>query len=351
MKKVNLGFALLTVAAVFVLGCKKPTANVEPVADTETQSAIDAAWATYVISDIDQVCGFIGENNFLSHFYVNVPGTQTVTGIRDIDNKNLVMGWNKTMCVDGRLRDGSIFMGYKLDSISNPNTNLNSVYYREYGFVGRITFSEYKIDGWRVTLFDPAAPAYVYNKITTPQYDPSKVKLTWSIEGKFLLEHPSDPSRNIVWSGKLFKTLTNSTDPKIFAVTKQSAINWASPDPKLPRAIVSYHTVKGNVITGMTNGNVPFSMTIDEKTPLIRDFKCFPDQIAGVVPTNTPGVVTVMSEEHHPFISGIASFTTGTSYPRQVYFGNEGNPDIPGQCDITGTVLIKGNSYPINFRK
>jgi hypothetical protein len=357
MKRVTLGFSILAIAILLVWGCKPKTANEEPVADTETQTAIDAMWATFVITDVDQICAFLGENLLLSHFYVAAPGQATFASIRDSTAKALIMAFNKTTCMDGRFREGSIFMYYGYDPISNPNANANSKYYREFGFVGRIAFSEYKVDGWRVTLFNPAAPAYVYNRVANANYDPKVTPLTWEIAGKFLLEHPSDPTKHIVWEGTLTKTLLNTKDPKVFDPKKQLAINWytnytgdVKTDTAKHRAIVSY----SGKMSGFTNSVVPFQMTVDPATPLVRDFQCFPDMISRVVPTNTPGVNTPQFEEFHPFISGIASFTTGTKddnkYPRQIYVGAEGSGGT-AQCDNTGEVLIKGNSYRINFRK
>jgi hypothetical protein len=350
MKKIALGFSVLACSFVF-MGCPKKTPNVEPVADTETQSAIDAAWATYVISDIDQICAFVAEDGFFNTFYNEAPGQPTTTVIRDTDAVQKVFAWPfPTRCLDGRTREGSIFLYTKLDRNGNDDANANSRYYRDFGFVGRIQPSNYKVDGWLIELFNPAAPAYIYNRLTTDKYDPTKVKLTWRIAGKFILRHPSnDPNKNIVWDGELIKTLTNSTDKDIFPVSRQLAINWVRADLKPQKAaIVHYH----GKVEGMTSGTVPYKMTIDELTPLERDFLCSSDPVAGVT---TSTVNPIQKEEHHPFIKGIASFTTGTTsdnkYPRQIYFGNENDVSLEPQCDNTGVIMIKGNSYPVNFRK
>src|SRR5688572_21784595 len=122
MKKITLGFSVLALAMLFAVSCKKKEPNVEPVADMETQTAIDAAWATYVITDIDQICAFMGEDQLLKHFYtpdLSVSNSGTISAIRDTTAKALVMGFNKTKCIDGRLREGSVFMYYKMDPISN----------------------------------------------------------------------------------------------------------------------------------------------------------------------------------------------------------------------------------------
>jgi hypothetical protein len=355
--KVTLGVSILALS-LFTLGCKKKEPNVEPVADTETQSAVDAAWATYVITDIDQICAFMGEDQFLSHFYIPaVAGQNNYELVRDTSGKQKALTWRNgpVLCLDGRQREGSIFMYYKKDPISNPDANANSRYYRDFGFVGNLAFQDYKVDGWQVNLFNPAARAYIYNKMTTDKYDPTTERLTWLIAGKFLITHPTDPSKNIVWDGRLYKVLTNSTDKDIFNPNKQVAINWVNfSKPAAPKgAILNYY----GVITGSTSATIPFSMTIDPLTPLVRDFLCTGDPISSVsaATSGTATVFTTNKEEHHPFISGIASFTTGAAsqkiYPRQIYFGNEGTPDQPVQCDNTGVVLIQGNSYPVNFRK
>src|SRR5687768_4310137 len=103
MKKLTLGISLLASAVLF-MGCPKKVPNVPPVADTETQSAVDASWATYVITDIDQICAFMGEDRLLEHFYTPIPGTSTIQPIRDEASKTLIMAFNKTRCIDGRLR-------------------------------------------------------------------------------------------------------------------------------------------------------------------------------------------------------------------------------------------------------
>jgi hypothetical protein len=86
---------------------------------------------------------------------------------------------------------------------------------------------------------------------------------------------------------------------------------------------------------------------------LVRNFLCYPDKIGTVslTPSGNNFSLTPRFEEFHPFVSGIASFTTGDKYPRQIYFGNEGGTDLPAQCDNTGEVLIKGIVYRVNFRK
>jgi hypothetical protein len=351
IKKLTLRLSILTFSVILLTACPKPDPSPEPVADTEVESAIDVSFANYIMTDVDMICSFLGENSLYQHFYVNVPGTEapptgTFTPIRDTGAKALVMAFNKTKCMDGRLRDGSVAMYYGKDE-TNPNANDNSKYYRDFGFVGKFSLSEYKVDGWLIKPYS-GAKAYVYNKLTTDKYDPKQTNLTWLITGDFIMVHPTDTNKNIVWHGELYKTLANTSDPKVFNPSKQAAITWSL-------ATVHYH----GKVEGMTSRTVPFRMEINAATPLVRDFTCFPDKVLTVVATPTTGgnvVLTQRFEEHHPFIKGIASFTTGYNtddekYPRQIYYGNEGSPLLPAQCDNTGEVLIKGISYKVNFRK
>mgnify|MGYP000965601897 CR=1 FL=1 len=354
MKRVILGFSTLAFSAMFVLSCK-PTANVEPQEDTEVQSALDAAWATQVVTDIEQMCAFMGENLGDRSFYNPTPdsydattATGSITLTRDLSEKNLNIAFNKTKCNDGNFREGTIFMRYGPDPKYNQNANPNSVYYRDFGFVGRVTLSEYKVNGWKIETesYDGirGGPALIYNMVEKDDYDPAVTKLKWRLVGKFIFNHPSgDASKNIIWDGDIMKTLTNSTDKTVFNATKTKkdvAITWSL-------GVVSY---EGSV-KGVTEGNVAYTATLSATKPLTRDFTCFSDKV-GSIALNS-GSITVRPLEYHPFTQGICSFKTGTKYVRQVYFGVEGSDDASAvaPCDNAGEVLIKGISFKVDFRK
>src|SRR4051794_31776052 len=86
---VNRGLFMLSCALIFV-ACKKKEADVEPVTDSETETAVDAAWANYVVSDIEQICAFMGENTMYEHFYQLAPGSGgSVIPVRDSAGKAL----------------------------------------------------------------------------------------------------------------------------------------------------------------------------------------------------------------------------------------------------------------------
>jgi hypothetical protein len=231
--------------------------------------------------------------------------------------------------MDGRLREGTVFMKYN-------NVDPNASYYQNFDFYGKLTLSEYKVDGWLIKTVN-GSPCEVHNLLSSPAFDPTKTNLSWSIEGSFEFIHTSDPSKNMVWTGKLVKTLVNTADPAVFKANRPIAINWSL-------AKIAY----SGYAEGYTSSDKPFKFKIDTYNPLVRDFSCFPDKIGGV---RLNPEISVWNEEFHPFVQGIAAFTTGNQYPRQIYFGNEGSPDLANQCNNSGEVLIKGNSYPIDFMK
>ena len=326
MKKIALGFSLLVVSAFILLGCNKKD-NVAPAADKEFQSSIDVSYAALVISDIDMICSFAGEGDLFPKFYEKSPNTtNTVTITRDTTNRYIIISFNNTPCVDGVTRDGTIFMNYAF-------TNLNSKYYHDYGFVGKVSLAGYKVDGWKVNLLNTF---FITNLVSPSGYNPKTTNLSWSLKGDFQLKHPSDTTRNIHAQVDLVKTLLSTSNPSVFPVSKQVAITWSL-------ASVAY---TGSMY-GETTRNVPFNYSITATKPMVRDFLCYPDKVFGTVVTSN--TVTPQIQEFHPFVNGAASFTTSTLYPRVIYYGNE--EGTTPQCDNTGLVMIKGISYPINFEK
>jgi hypothetical protein len=360
MKRVTLGFSVLVLSALVIISCKKPKDNVVPETDTEVQSSVDAVWATFVVSDVETICSLLGERQYPSNFYAQAPAVAggSVTPLNDTIAKVLSMSYSNTACMDGRRRDGTIVMKYgnfteeeKKAFIPNQvglNKN-DALYTRSYGFGGFISFSEYKVDGWRISLMADAALGIIRNEVKNPGYNPKETKLTWTIKGQFKIAHPSNPALDMTWDGTLTKTCENSTSATTFSATtdhkKDGPIIWK-------KAVVSY----SGIVSGL-NGGVPYTMTVSSASPIIRDYTCFPDSVGNVIIVNNS--LTIVPQEFHPFKSGIATFKTINSkgvevYPRQIYFGAEGN-SVDGlsdaQCDNSGEVYIKGVSYKVNFRK
>ncbi|MEI6019551.1 MAG: hypothetical protein WCR21_00340 [Bacteroidota bacterium] len=370
-------------ASMFITSCIKPH-NIAPQADTETPSATDAVWATFVISDIEQQCAFLGENHRLDNFYIDVPGSYSqsnasgsITPTNDISAKAINYGFNLTHCYDGRLRDGSLFMFYGYDSDYDKyviQKNENAKYLHDQGFVGRISLVDYKVDGWKIEI-DPTKHGMnraVVANIMQPNYVAAATPIHWRIVGDFIFRHPNDPSKDMSISVDMLKSLVNSADIGIYNQQAIGAniqwsnfvpvINSASLNPSAAtRAALLAYT---GTVSGVGANGEKFRMVIDVNHPLMRDFTCYADKIGAVAQANNGRGLVPVYQEFHPFSQGIASFTTGCKnnpdihvdavsdvYPRQIYFGNEEQPGLDMQCDNSGVLLIKGVSYRVDFKK
>ncbi|MES2681034.1 MAG: hypothetical protein V4635_14165 [Bacteroidota bacterium] len=322
------GFLLLAAS------CRKPGRNLEPEPDTEFQSSIDVSYAGIVITDIDMICSFIGQNDYAPKFYSPAPcNSGTITASRNGDY--IFIAFNNTKCLDGRVRDGSIAM---YTGFINPNAK----YYHDYEFQGKVSLLNYKVDGWAVELKNSFV---ITNKLTSPAFNPAQTNLSWSLNGDFVLKHPTDSNRNIHCNANLVKTLANTGDINIYHPKILTAISWSL-------ATVRYT----GTMFGETSRTVPFKYNINETQPLVRDFTCVPDRVSG---TGSSAACNYI-EEFHPFKDGRVTLTTSDLYPRDLSYGNEQNTyhDVKNsplvltpQCDNKGIVTIKGISYPVDFAK
>ena len=328
-------FALFCSVPLLFAQCVKRQTNMVPVPDTELQSTLEATFVLQNITDIEMICSFIGENNTRPLFYSESPDSYTtattgiITNVNNNIDRYLYASFVQTKGFDGKLRDGTIRMTY-------DNINPDIRYYHDYGFVGRGNLFEYKVDGWLIKT-TAGSQFIVTNKLTSSAYNPAITRLSWSIEGSFEFTHPSDPSKNMTWSGKLTKTLVNSTDPLVFPRTVGSIIDWT-------KAIVEYQ----GEVNGTTSNATSYKLSISPTQPLTRDFTCTPYKVGGV--DITPNL-RAWNEEYHPFTLGVATFVKANAYPRQVNYGNEGTTSLDQQCDNSGTVLIKGILYKVDFIK
>jgi hypothetical protein len=344
MKKITLGCSVLVAAAMFVVGCNKKT-NTAPVADTEFQSSKDATYANSIVTDLEIICSYLGENLLTSAYLTPAPGTaggSTITTSRDTVNKILTINFTNTVtCKDGKKRNGQIVLNY-----SASTSSLGAKFYRDAGFVANVTLNNYSVDGW---LIDEVAPFKITNNVAFG-FNPATTPLNWILDGNFTIDNPNDASMSMTWKGKLNKILTNTSE---VALNKLTPIAWVtySAGVALSGAKVEYKGVEGTVpnVTGLTSVTKGYSLTIKDDAPLKRDFTCAPDKVIGVTSTTTtPITVLPIYSEWHPFVSGKVSFTTNSlPDPRLIDFGNEGI----APCDNAGTVTIKGISYPIDFKK
>ncbi len=213
MKTTKLKLGLLAAITIpFLMGCPKSKKAVAPEADTELQSSIDAAFANFVVTDIEMIASFSGENDRFAAFYTPAPGNPGPGTflVYEPSGEDIVTGYQgKVNCKDGRVREGSVWLRHP--QTSDPNAR----YYRRYNFIGQLTLLDFKVDGWAIETIN-GTPCYIYNRLSSPAFDPAKTQITWLIDGSFKFTHPTDPSKNMVWTGKLTKTLVNTSDPSVY---------------------------------------------------------------------------------------------------------------------------------------
>lgn len=326
MKKITLGFSILVASAIFITSCNKKT-NPAPEADMEFDTTVDATYANTTVTDVDMICGFIGESVAVPKFVAALAGYPTPTV--SVAGLATTITWAPgTKCSDGKTRSGSIVL-------SNPNP-VN--YYRDYSYVGTATLNNYIVDGW---LVDDSTALVIKNLATLANQSAASVDLRWSITGNINMTNVADPAKKINWNGSLNKKIVN-TKSLVPLPNALTAITWSM-------AVVEFE----GSFKGFTIGNIPFTYTIgttdatskEVKNPLVRDYTCSPDKVIGVV--TTPSIAPVVSE-FHPFIHGTASFTTSTKEVRTIDF-SDGTDARP--CDNSGMVIIKGIAYKIDFKK
>lgn len=318
MKKITLGFSILAISATLFTGCNKKT-NPEPTADKEFQSSVDVSYANSLVTEVDMICAYLGETAF-PKFFVGAPGSQTAT---IVNNANVyTMSWpNNTKCMDGKVRTGSI-------SITVSTGSLGINYYRDAKFTATVSLNNYHVDGWKV--IDSVALKIKNNNTNEASYS----NLSWNISGILKLVSDSLPVKTMVWDGSINKKLISTPTP---APSSTTSIVWTN-------AVVSYD----GSFKGYTPGEVAYTYSINPEKPLIRNFTCSPDKVLGVSTTPT---VSVLNSEFHPFIDGVASFTTASLYPRSINYGADDYLISSAPCDNSGSVTIKGISYKIDFKK
>lgn len=379
MKKIIVSFSTLAVSALFFVVACKPKTTVAPAADKEFQSSIEISHALYAFIDAEQIVSFVGEQDQTPKFYtpsssnsgdISVtsipPGQNTGTltsqaGIFSIAFQPL-SGSSSTVCLcaDGRKRAGTVGVHFTVNKNDVPSpiqpdiVTENSIYFRRYGFGALLSFSQYYVDDYSIVttnadFVEDGQNVTIKNNLTSSVYSVAASNLSWDIKGNFKVKKGSDSTLCHI---NITKVLLSSNNPSVFPPPSggngtDAPIKWGWINPKNPNdgVKVGYY----GTVSGFTSGHVPFNYEIKKEQMVIRDFACYPDQISGITVSQS-GSVTAQKEEYHPFVNGIASFTTGDLYPRQIYYGGSENSG-EAQCDNSGAVLIKGISYPIDFLK
>lgn len=350
MKKITLGCSLLFTAVLFLAGCNKKV-NEAPVQDMEFQTSKDATFANSLITEIEIIASYLGEGYTQSTLFFSPAPTPTalpsgsITTNHDPAAKSYSVTYTGSVtCRDGKKRNGTIILDY-----SQSSSTFSATSYRDAGFVGKVSLVNYWVDG---IVIDDATPFVIKNNVPFG-YNPASTDLSWTMDGYFSVREQNylqDSSRNMVWKGTLTKTLVNTENPDVFKPSKVSPINWSAYNAVGSQTAAARVAYTGTV-QGVTARFVSYKLVIDDTKPekaIVRNFGCTPDKVLGVVPT--PSVVTYYSE-WHPFVSGVASFTSfgaGTTEGRVIDFAS-GEGSAP--CDNAGTVYIKGITYPVDFRK
>ncbi len=336
MTKITLGFSILATAGLLVVGCNKK-ANVAPEADTEFQSSIDASYATAVVTEIDDICGYLGEGYTTANasYFSNAGSSGSVVYSQPSASVVAISYIGTVTCMDGKKRSGTVTLDYSASSASTA-----AKYYRDAGFVGKVLLSNYVVDGWAVNN----SSTFTITNTTASGYPPASTPLTWKLAGNIYLTYASGTvtaADSITWKGSLAKTLTNSTNSLVLATSKLLPIKWTvSTSTASPGAKCTY---KGTIM-GVVSKTKAYTLEVKEGDDnlLVRDFSCSPNKEI-ITPT-----YSVLTSEWHPIIIGVSNFTiAGATDARVIEYGSATTIG----CDNNANVTIKGISYPISLKK
>jgi hypothetical protein len=344
MKKITLGFSLLVAAAVSFTSCNKGT-NTPPEQDQEFQSSKDVSFGNSLVTELELIVSYAAErythsNSPLFLAQAGSPGTIFVD-VSDTLNKKITVNYtNSVTCRDGKKRDGQIVIDFSASNATN-----GAKYYRDAGYVAKVSLNNYWVDGW--TMED--VNTFTITNNNPFGYDPKTVDLSWTMKG-FMQMQPADSNYKILWQGEMTKTLLNTEVASIMNPSKLNPINWVVYVAGTPTnaAQLAYT----GTVSGVTSRLISYNYVVDGSKPekaLLRNLLCAPDKITAATSTST-GIIPIYSE-WHPFISGVASFTTkgpGTTEPRVIDYASG---ESTGSCDNAGTVTIKGVTYSIDFKK
>ncbi|MBX3165031.1 MAG: hypothetical protein KF900_11170 [Bacteroidetes bacterium] len=405
MKKITLTFSILAVSALIVaVGCKK-TVRTAPVADKNLETSVEISHALYAFIDAEQAVSFVAETDQQPKFYMPATSGNTLNAVVPADITRVQsgevdgafsIGWISTSggtfvtCADGRRRGaGSVVaLQFNVDKnhaanppLSPSKVNSNSIYARRYGFSAYMTFEQYKVDDWKIDEVSPidwadgdaGSRIKIVNNLADDKHTSSTNNdLSWTISGAFKIGRAhidTVPTSNtylteIFTPGTITQCRINITKVLLLATTTKTfaeavwpipggaggtdaPLKWGFVDPAKKDSVkVGYY----GEMSGILSDGKPFTLTISKEKMLKRNFNCYPDQVSGITVSSSGSVTATRKEEFHPFIEGVAIFTPDTLYPREINYGGS-ERGSGAQCDNSGSVYIKGISYPVDFRK
>lgn len=321
----SFGVALVTFCLFFgacrkekVTTLEETTPSSDPYYSADLQSSKDITTAVYIISDIEMICSFLGENTAPNSFYNEAAGSNTVSYSRNESTRLASMTFNKTTCNDGKKRDGTVSMNFAAPppppDVPPPPPGAGPLFTRDAGYIGKISFKAYTVDDWKVELFYADTPMFLFNTLPAPDYNTATTNIVWKLGGKLRLIRGND---TLIWTGTLTKTLENTSDVNVFSSDKKSAIKWNL-------AKISY----SDSVWGLSKG-IYSKYAINKTNPLRRDFNCSVNM--------NPG-------QCYPFRSGVATYNYGAVYTRTINYGPNND------CDIKGTIKFQDETHEVDFK-
>jgi hypothetical protein len=321
MKKIfALVFSLLLFTTLTNCKKEKPQSPGTPPTSPGTSSGIDTSgnkkfntsrdvsFATWLATDIESIISYPLENDLTKgHFLPQSGSSNTVQIIVDSLAGFMAISFNNVKCKDGKLRKGTIIATF----LSPKRFSHDS------GFKVDIHLVGYSVDGYDIMNDYSKGNLILKNTLTSSNFNPITTKLTWELTGGISVDYPQ---RHVSWNGPLVKTLQNATDQTVMP-SSTSNINW-------DKAKVQYT----GTVTGSTYDYKPFTYTIDNLVPIIKDYQC--------TPILTDNLIT----QFHPFIDGKVIFLSDNdSLAKTIVYGPQST------CDNYGNIFYKGTYYGVSF--
>ncbi len=302
-----------------IAGCKKKepgtAAPVNIVNDPGEQNVKEIFFATHLVTDLDMLLAFPGDNDHKQTFYTGFPAsTNTVTYVRKEYDAYFFASFNNVLCLDGKTRNGTLYV-----SFGEP-FRVFAPYFHQYNYKAHVKFINFSVDGWKVELIDTTQTFYIASEMPSNAFNPSNDNMRWKIKGKLKFTHPE--KGQITWDGELNKLLLNATDTAVFNLTHPRPMKWR-------KSKVSYH----GYAKGTTTDSKAYFIETLSGEPLLRDFTC---------PYLPPSTGSLQATTY-PFISGGASFSNDNITLRQIDFG------AASSCDDKATVIYHRRKYQISL--
>jgi len=289
--------AIIVSGALAVTSCKKKEKEVIEEPDTDQSGSTANNTAENISGDLismgSEGCDLQTSGGLTNYRGAGIDETSLLscaTVVPDTLNKTVTVTFNGGVCIDGKIRTGSLVYNY------SGSTN-GAKRYRHPGFKMTVTSNNYAVNGNTVSIINKSV-----ENITASGFNPQSTNLTWSVSANISIALAGGGS--ISWNCNRVNTLLNTSSVYSNSTTP---INWA-------QARVG---ITGSAAGLRSNGE---TFTANITNQLIRD----------------RGACT--GQTRHVFIQGTFVYTPGIRAARTFDYGN-------GACDLNATVTINGNTY------